>query len=450
LNIIMAHLIEMPKFSDDMAVGTVGRWLKSEGDHVKFGDPLADIETDKATLELESQFEGTLLKRFAPEGAKVPVDSPLCLIGEPGEKIETIPARSEALLPPVGSTIPEEIVGKTERDGSGLPVHPRVSVAPQIDGSGAPALPNKRMRVSPLARKLAKMKGIDLAGLTGSGPRGRILRIDVLAAEKQMGRAAPKAPVIHGVVVAAQRLETAAPERSIVGSDRIVPNSPMRTAIARRLVESKTQIPHFYLEMEVDAAPLLILRTQLNAVLAKEGTRLSVNDFILKASAFALLKVPEVNGSWGGDHIRFHRDINVSFAVAIEDGLITPVVRETERKSVVAISGETKALAARAREKKLLPTEFNGGTFCVTNLGMMGITRFSAIINPPNSAILAVGATVRKPVVHKDEIVIGDRLTLTLSCDHRVVDGATGARFLNELQGFLDCPLRLLCDPPLN
>lgn len=419
----MAHIIEMPKFSDEMTVGTLGRWHKSEGDLVRSGETLADIETDKATLELESHFDGILLKQFVAAGAKVPVDSPLCVVGHAGERVDAVGARSPS------STLAE----KPE------------PVAPSAESAAAilsPVIPTgTRLRISPLARKLAKAKGIDPTGLTGSGPRGRILRIDILAAEQRLLSAAPPArPVVESVRVT-----------SVPGArppDRIVPNSAMRTAIARRLVESKSQIPHFYLAREIDAAPLLALRGKLNATLERESVKLSVNDFILKASAFALLKVPEVNGSWGGDHIRLHHDVHVSFAVAIEDGLITPVIRETDLKSLTAISAETKSLAARAKEKKLAPTEFTGGTFCVTNLGMMGVESFSAIINPPNAGILAVGATVKKAVVQGDQLVIGERMTLTLSCDHRVVDGAVGAKFLSEVTSFLENPLRLLCDPP--
>ena len=288
------------------------------------------------------------------------------------------------------------------------------------------------MKISPLAKKLAAEKAVDPARVSGSGPGGRIVRADILAAEK----AGPaKASGFTGGSPA---------KTGPIQEEQLVPVSNMRATIARRLVESKTQIPHFYLDVEVDAEPLLTLRAQLNSALEKEGVKLSVNDFILKGAAEALRKVPAVNCSWEGDNIRRHGSAHVSFAVAIEDGLITPVVRDAHAKTIFAISSEAKSLARLAREKKLQPAQFTGGTFCVSNLGMMGIDRFSAIINPPNAAILAVGTTVTKPVVKDGQIVIGQRMTLTLSCDHRVVDGAVGATYLSALRDLLEKPALLL------
>jgi pyruvate dehydrogenase E2 component (dihydrolipoamide acetyltransferase) len=281
-----------------------------------------------------------------------------------------------------------------------------------------------------LARKLAAAKGLDLARITGSGPGGRIRRADVLAA------AAAPAP-------AARQLGSVL-SKGPIQEERAVAVSNMRGAIARRLLESKTQLPHFNVEIEIDAAPLTALREQLNAALEGDGVKLSVNDFILKASAEALRRVPQVNASWEGNQIRYFSAAHVSFAVAIEDGLITPVVRDAHLKSLFAISTEAKALGKRAKEKKLAPAEFTGGTFCVSNLGMMGVPRFSAIINPPNAAILAVGTVVRKPVVRGERIEIGQTLTVTLSCDHRVIDGAVGAQYLNALKTLLESPALLL------
>ena len=450
----MPQIIEMPKLSDDMTVGTIGRWLKREGDIVQAGEALADVETDKATLELESPFDGILLKRFVEEGGKVLVDSPVCAIGHPDEKVEATaamppesPAQSAPKIPQ--SPGPARPATPLNLDAKSAPVENNLAArtAPLVCLPSAEAS-NQRLRISPLARKLAKAKGINPATIAGSGPRGRILRMDILAADKNLPAGEVAKPLIPTAARPVPGVVDRASDPTVQPSDRVVPNSPMRSAIARRLLESKTEIPHFYLEVEVDAAPMLALRSQLNAALDGEGIKISVNDFMLKASAFALLKAPEVNSSWEGTSIRIHQHAHVSFAVAIDDGLITPVVRDTGWKSLAAVSLETRALAARAKEKKLTPVEYTGGTFCVTNLGMMGITRFSAIINPPNSAILAVGATVRKPVVQDDQIVIGERLTLTLSCDHRVVDGILGARFLNEVRGFLEAPVRLLCDPP--
>jgi pyruvate dehydrogenase E2 component (dihydrolipoamide acetyltransferase) len=284
------------------------------------------------------------------------------------------------------------------------------------------------VKISPLAHKLAAEKGVDPAGVAGSGPGGRIVRADVLAAASSPRAAAPAAVNRSGPVQ----------------EERTVAVSSMREAIARRLVESKTQLPHFYLEIEIDAAPLLAIREQLNRGLETAGVKLSVNDFVLKAAAEALRHVPQVNASWLGDSIRYHGAAHVSFAVAIEDGLITPVVRDAHLKDVFQISTEAKALGKRAKEKKLKPDEFTGGTFCVSNLGMMGIPRFSAIINPPNAAILAVGTIVKKPVVREEAIAIGQTMTLTLSCDHRVVDGAVGASYLNALKSLLESPALLL------
>ncbi|MDB6093772.1 MAG: pyruvate dehydrogenase complex dihydrolipoamide acetyltransferase, partial [Verrucomicrobia bacterium] len=323
---------------------------------------------------------------------------------------------------------------------------PAAPVAPAPAASAAPAAPAARIRISPLARKLAEEKGVDFSRVTGSGPGGRIVRADIEAAAKN-----PPAPVAApaGAPKSAAPKADIWPWRSVFDKNPIQAEattalSNMRATIARRLVESKTTIPHFYLEIEIDAGPLNLLRTQLNAGLAKDGARLSVNDFILKASAAALRAVPSVNASWDAAGIKLLGAVHVSFAVAIDDGLITPVIKDTDKKSVFQVSTEAKDLGKRAKEKKLTPAEFTGGTFCVSNLGMMGIERFSAIINPPNSAILAVGATVKKPVVKDDQIVIGERMSLTLSCDHRVVDGALGAKFLNALKDHLERPALLL------
>jgi len=415
----MANIIEMPKLSDTMTVGTLVKWLKKEGDPVKSGDMLAEVETDKATMELESFFDGTLLSIFVKAGSQVPLGAALCAIGKPGEKVDApAPKAAEAAAPQAPAPV-----------AAPAPTPAPAPVAAPVPAT--PAGPAGRIKVSPLARKLAAEKGVDLSGVKGSGPGGRIVRADVLA-----GPAKGPAPA----ALAPSQLLARGP----LQEDKLVPVSNMRATIARRLVESKTQIPHFYLDVEVDAGPLLELRTQLNAALEKDGVKLSVNDFVLKASAEALRRVPAVNCSWEGTAIRQHPAAHVSFAVAIEDGLITPVIRDAHLKTLFAISTEAKALGKRAKDKKLAPAEFTGGTFCVSNLGMMGIDRFCAIINPPNAAILAVGTTVRKPVVKGDEIVIGQRMTLTLSADHRVVDGAVGATYLAALRDLLEKPALLL------
>jgi pyruvate dehydrogenase E2 component (dihydrolipoamide acetyltransferase) len=425
----MPHIIEMPKLTDTMTVGTVIKWLKQEGAAVKSGDMLAEVETDKAIMELESFFDGTLLKIFAPGGTRVALGSPLCAIGKAGESFAA-PTSSPTL--PAADEAPETMaLGQVELPPS-MP-----AVLPPIVRAPAPAAPSVaaeggRLKVSPLARKLAAEKGIDLARVVGSGPAGRIVRADILAAES-----APAANPGHSGFGARANGGPIQPERTIAVSS-------MRAAIGRRLVESKTQIPHFYLEVEIDASPLLALRQQLNAALAAEHLKLSVNDFMLKATAEALRRVPQVNSSWQGDRIQFFASAHVAFAVAIEDGLITPIIRDAHLKSVLQISRDAQDLARRAKERKLTPAEFTGGTFCVSNLGMLGVTRFAAIINPPNAAILAIGSAVKKPVVKQDQIVIADAIALTLSCDHRAIDGAIAARFLTTLKGLLEVPALLL------
>jgi len=450
----MADIIEMPKLSDTMTVGTLVKWLKKEGDSVSNGDMLAEVETDKATMELESFFDGTLLKCFVDAGAQVEIGAPLCAIGEKGEVVEA-PAKKAA--PPSADAQPAALaatpVTPTPAPVAITPTPTSAAFSSGSTGRGgndtAPTMgavtDRGRLKISPLARKLAAEKGIDPARVKGTGPGGRIVQADILAAEKNPQATAK--PASGGAASRPAKPAWAwrsALDKSAIQAPGIAPLSNMRATIAKRLVESKTQFPHFYLEIEVDAAPLGALREQLNAGLGADSVRLSVNDLILKAAALALRAVPAVNSSWSDAGIVSHGATHVSFAVAIDDGLITPVIKDTDRKTVFEISVEAKDLAKRAKAKKLAPAEFTGGTFCVSNLGMMGITRFHAIINPPNAAILAVGATVKKPVVVKDQIVIGERMVVTLSCDHRVVDGALAAQFMNAVKTHLETPALLL------
>jgi len=450
----MADIIEMPKLSDTMTVGTLVKWLKKEGDSVSNGDMLAEVETDKATMELESFFDGTLLKCFVEAGAQVEIGAPLCAIGEKGEVVEapakkapapaadaqpaTTASPAAAATPVAPASAP---VAVTPTPAS-LPVVPAASSAPAAAANSE----GGRLKISPLAKKLAAQKGIDPTRVKGTGPGGRIVQADILAAEKNppAKAAASSSGAAGGRPAKPTWAWRSALDKSAIQAPGIAPLSNMRATIAKRLVESKTQFPHFYLEIEVDAAPLGALREQLNAGLGSDGVRLSVNDLILKAAALALRAVPAVNASWSDAGIVSHGATHVSFAVAIDDGLITPVIKDTDRKTVFEISAEAKDLAKRAKAKKLAPAEFTGGTFCVSNLGMMGITRFHAIINPPNAAILAVGATVKKPVVVKDQIVVGERMVITLSCDHRVVDGALAAQFMNAIKSHLETPALLL------
>ncbi|MCH8474251.1 MAG: pyruvate dehydrogenase complex dihydrolipoamide acetyltransferase [Opitutales bacterium] len=462
----MATVIEMPKLSDTMTVGTLVNWLKNEGDEVTIGDALAEVETDKATMELECFEEGVLLKQLASAGDEVAVGTAIAAVGEKGEEFDPSsvksPDKAEGEKPKEDDKEEDkeqdkEEKSKPKKDSDTKKPEPsssegKAEAKESTDAAKADSDSKKeesstgpRRKISPLARKLAEEKGVSLEGLKGTGPGGRVVKADVLAAAER-GDSAPASS--DSPATGAQSFPVM--EGGAIAEEEKIKVSSMRGTIARRLLESKTQIPHFYLEIEVDAAPLLKLRADLNASLTqlppeKGGAKLSVNDFIMKASAEALRRVPLANCSWGGDHIQQHADAHVSFAVAIDDGLITPVIKKAQNKSLRQISAEVKSLARKARDKKLKPDEFTGGTFCVSNLGMFGISRFSAIINPPNAAILAVGGTRKVPVVNeKNEIVPGDRISLTLSCDHRVVDGAVGAQFLQALQELIENPALML------
>jgi pyruvate dehydrogenase E2 component (dihydrolipoamide acetyltransferase) len=432
----MAQIIEMPKLSDTMTVGTLVKWLKKEGDVVKSGQMLAEVETDKATMELECFFDGTLLKIFAPAGSQVALGAPLCAVGKPGETV----AAPAAPAAPAAAPKAEEPKQTPPPAPAAAPA-PAPVPAPAVAAAPAPepVVSAGRVRISPLAKKLAAEKGIDPSRVKGSGPSGRIVREDIIAAEKS-GSAKAGAPAAKGAPFAGGGLTNKGP----VQEERTVPVSTMRGVIAKRMVESTTTIPYIYLDIEIDAEPLLALRSQLNTGLEAQGVKLSVNDFVIKACAEALRRVPAVNSSWEGTQIRYFGAAHVAFAVALEDGLITPVVRDAHLKSVFQISTEAKALGKKAKEKKLAPAEYTGGTFCVSNLGMMGIPKFTAIINPPNSAILAVGTTVTKPVVKNGQIVVGQTMTVTLSADHRAFDGAVAAQYLGALKQILELPALLL------
>ena len=419
----MANIIEMPKLSDTMTGGTVVSWLKKEGDVVESGDILAEIETDKATQELECFDEGTILKIYIQAGGKAPCGQPLCAVGEKGEevpKVEALPATpndEKAKPASAENQKPTEEKVSTPKPEAKASKAPSSKIPAHSTGSG------QRAFASPLARKIADEKGIPLEAVKGSGPSGRIVQADVIAAS-QAG--------IKGIPAASVPLE-----------EKITPVSTIREVIARRLLESKTQVPHFYLEKEVDASPLLKTRVALNEKLKKLGQsiKLTVNDYILKASAEALRTVPAMNSSWEGESIRQHGSVHLSFGVALEDGLVTPVIRDAEKKDLVTISREARELIDKARSKKLTPEEMSGSTFTVTNLGMYGINSFYGIINTPNAGILSVGGTFKKPIVDEnDNIIIGNRMSVGISGDHRVVDGAVGALFLQALAENLENP----------
>lgn len=411
----MAVIIDMPKLSDTMTVGTLVSWLKKEGDKVEPGDVIAEVETDKATMELENFEEGILLKQYVSAGAQVPIGAAIAAVGEAGERAPDAPTVAKAEKKADTSS------AKEGRQQASKPDEVAVETPEHVRNSSG------RVHASPLAKKIAREKGIKLEGLQGTGPDGRIIKADVLSASAE------------GNVAGASIM----PMAKLEGKD--IPVSNMRSTIARRLVESKTQVPHFYLEMEMDAAPLLGMRAGLNKYLEGEGVKLTVNDLILKATADALKRVPKVNSSWMGDFIRQHGSIELSFGVAIDDGLVTPVIRSAERKNLREISVAAKELVKKARDRKLKPEEMTGSTFTVTNLGMYGIRNFYGIINTPNAGILSVGATETKPVVGKDgNISIGQRMTIGFSGDHRVVDGATGAEFLQVLKELIETPALIL------
>ncbi len=416
----MAKDVLMPLLSPSMTEGTLVKWLKKEGDAVKSGDVLAEVETDKATMDLEAFDSGILRKILIPEGTKVPVQSRIGIIGTKDEKID-----ESAPSAPAPAAAPKEAPAPAAQAEAKAPA-PTAAPATVAAPSGG------RIKASPLAKKIAVEKGVALSSLSGTGPGGRIVKNDVLNAPANGQASGGRSSIYASGPIAKE------------GSTKL---STMRSIIAKRLLESKTTIPHFYLEIEVDAKPLLDLRAQLNDSLGKLNppVKLSLNDFVLKAAAEAIRRVPAVNASFEGDAIRQHPNVQLSFAVAIAEGLITPIIKEAQNKSLIQISGEAKSLAAKAKDGKLKPEEFQGGTFTVSNLGMLGIDSFSAIINPPQVAILAIGNIVKKPVVGaNDEIVVGYRQSITLSCDHRVVDGAVGAAYLKELRELIEKPALLL------
>jgi len=418
----MPTYIEMPKLSDTMTEGTVAKWVKKAGDRVEVGDVIAEIETDKATMEMESFDEGVLHSVLVPEGGKVAVGTRLALLLEEGEEP---PATDEAEPTPDESAAPAPEAGKAEA--------PKPPPAPgRADG---------RVKASPLARKIAAEKGIDLETLSGTGPGGRIVRKDVEGAKAGSSVKAPadKPQPVRSAAPAPLR-GTAAGE-----GDRRIPLSGMRTIIAERLLASKTQIPHFYLTIEVDAGPLLALRQQINEGAGDNGNNYTINDFILKAVVGAAAAEPRVNASFDGDAIIQYGAVNLAVAIAVEDGLVTPVIRDAQTKSLPQLSLAVKDLAQRSRSKKLTPDEFQGGTLTVSNLGSYGIDSFDAIINPPQAAILSIGAARAKPVVDEaGAIVVGQRMMIGMSCDHRVVDGAVGASYLAALRKRIEHPALML------
>ncbi len=421
------EIIKMPRLSDTMEEGTVATWLKKVGDKVEEGDILAEIETDKATMEFESFYNGTLLYIGIKEGESALVDTVLAVIGPEGTDVNAVldaKPTSEKSTESTKATLAPESKNET------------TTVTTSV-------VESKRIFASPLAKKIASDKGINLADVTGSGDHGRIVKKDIENYKPSQSSATNALADTTSTKVSATSSPALAPINlpvGVEGSDE-VKNSQMRKTIAKRLAESKFTAPHYYLMIEVDMDNAMTSRAQINNL---PDTKVSFNDMVVKACAMALKKHPQVNTSWNGDTTRYNHHIHVGVAVAVEDGLVVPVLKFTDQMSLTQIGASVKDLAGRARNKKLTPAEMDGSTFTVSNLGMFGILEFTSIINQPNSAILSVGAIVERPVVKNGEIVVGNTMKLSLACDHRTVDGATGAQFLQTLRTYLENPVTML------
>ncbi len=418
----MAEIIRMPKLSDTMTDGTVAVWHKKVGDKVKSGELLAEIETDKATMEFESFEDGVLLHIGVEKGSSAPVDSLLAILGKEGEDISAL--LSGASAPAAAPAAKAEPTPAAAPAPAPAPAPVAVAVAAPAAVAAAPSS-NGRVKASPLAKKIAEDKGIDIQQVAGSGDGGRIVRRDI---ESFTPAAAASAGRTYNVTAGVESYT----EESV---------SQMRKTIARRLAESKFSAPHFYLTMEIDMDGAIAARTSVNA---SGDVKISFNDMVVKACALALRKHPKINSSWRGDTIRYNEHVHIGVAVAVDEGLLVPVVRFADSKGFAQIGAEVKSFAEKAKSKKLQPSDWEGNTFTISNLGMFGIDEFTAIINPPDACILAVGAIKQVPVVKKGAVVPGNVMKVTLSCDHRVVDGASGAAFLQTLKLYLENPVMML------
>jgi pyruvate dehydrogenase E2 component (dihydrolipoamide acetyltransferase) len=480
----VAQILDMPQLSDTMKIGVLQKWRKNEGDKVSPGEVLAEVETDKAVMDFEAFDEGVLLKRLIADGASVPVGTPIAIIGKAGEDVAKLIEEAKARASGAGAktaakpaaepakpapakpaAAPAPANGQAAAAAASRPAPtpapmPKRAPAPAVQAAPAPALSGAtKVLASPLARRLATDLGIDLRGIQGTGPGGRIVERDVKAAAEGGANGAATATDWHAAEEAPQtsapRVSAAAPlpaqivpERrtearpaaAVPAEDIVKPLSMMRRTIAERLLVAKTTVPHFYLTADVDMDAAMDFREQVAQV---HGAKLSVNDLVLKACALALRKVPEANASFTEDAIVQHARVDIGMAVAIEDGLITPVIRDADKKTIGQIGTEARELAGRARDRKLKPEEYTHATFSVSNLGMMGIRQFAAIINPPEGAILAVGNVRKIPVVKDGKIVVGQQMSITLSCDHRVIDGALGAKLLQAIVAILEKPISL-------
>ncbi len=427
----MAIDILMPALSPTMETGTLAKWMVAVGDTVRSGDVIAEIETDKATMEVEAVDDGVLASVMVEAGTEgVAVGTPIARLAEDGETVEDAAAAAAAPATAAPQAAPsQEAVADTAAVASAPqpqaepvtpPPAPSAAVSDTSSNTG-------RIFASPLARRIAAERGVDLAALSGSGPHGRILRRDVEAAS------------VSAPAVATRTAAVAA----IQGDSRVEPNSQMRKIIAARLQESKATAPHFYLTVDCEIDNLLAARRQMNDR-APEGVKISVNDLIIRAAAMALIKVPKANASWEGDNTRLFTHADIAMAVAVEGGLVTPVIWAAEQKGLAEIAAISRDLATRARDGNLAPEEFSGGSFTISNLGMYGVREFAAVINPPQGAILAVGAGEERPVVHDGQLAVATVMTVTLSADHRVVDGAVGAEWLQAFKGYIEAPVTML------
>lgn len=468
----MAQILGLPKLSPTMEEGVLVRWTKKEGDKISPGDLIAEVETDKANMDFNVEDSGVLLKFLVKEGETVKLGAPVAIIGKAGEDISAViaeaagggaapaPAPAKEAAPAKAAAPAKEAAPAPAPKKDAAPAKQAAPKAAPADAGAKSASPTPpptptsgKILASPLAKTLAIELGIDLRGITGTGPGGRIVERDVKQAADG-GSAAPKAnghaddhadeEATHDEAAPTQALAVRHARQMVpdasAGEFEDIPASNMRKRIAARLTEAKRDVPHFYLMRKLDAAPLLGFRQRLNDLLGDRG-KVSVNDLIIKAVALALRRVPECNASWEGEAIRRFHQVHIGVAVAIEDGLVTPVIRNADQKGIGAIAAEVKDLAERAKKRQLKGHEISGSTFTVSNLGMFGIERFTAIINPPEAGILAIGTTVDEPVVAKDgQIVAGKRMTVTMSCDHRVIDGALGAKWLQAFGELFEKP----------
>ena len=421
----MAIKIEMPKLSDTMEGGVIATWNVSEGDAVEAGDIIAEVETDKATMEVEAFDAGTVLKILVKEGDAVPLGGLMAVLGDEGEDISDILDGAESSSSEPKAEAKEKKSEEKKEASSGSSSSGLTSPKSETSSSPSTTTDNGRIKASPLARKMAEDKGIDLGTVDGSGPGGRIIKADIEEYKESAQPAAASAPA-----TSFESLES-----------KEVKVSQMRKAIARRLSESKFTNPHFYETIDIDMKAAMAARSSMNEA---NDVKISFNDIVVKACSIALTRHQAVNSSWHEDVIKEHGDVHVAVAVAIDEGLMTPVIRHSDKKGLLQISSETRELAGKARDRKLQPEEMEGSTFTISNLGMFGIEEFTAIINPPNACILAVGAIRDVPVVENGEVVPGKRMKVTLSSDHRIVDGAKAAQFLNTVRNLLENPLSML------